>query len=155
MGVGKTTACRELQKRLNKSIFLDGDWCWDMNPFCVTEETKQMVMDNICYMLNNFLHCSAYEHVLFCWVMHEQGIIDELVGRLDLQDCRVKTISLVCSEESLKKRLQGDIDAGIRTADAISRSCERLPLYQRLHTEKIDVSALSVAQTADSILKLI
>ena len=29
MGVGKTTVCRELQKRLDRSVFLDGDWCWD------------------------------------------------------------------------------------------------------------------------------
>ncbi|MCI9578727.1 MAG: AAA family ATPase, partial [Oscillibacter sp.] len=39
MGVGKTAACRELQRRLNRSVFLDGDWCWDANPFRVTEET--------------------------------------------------------------------------------------------------------------------
>lgn len=33
MGVGKTAACRALQSRLDRSVFLDGDWCWDMGPF--------------------------------------------------------------------------------------------------------------------------
>ena len=61
MGVGKTTVSQQLKKDLANSVFLDGDWCWDADPFQVTDETKAMVMDNICYLLNNFLHCSAYE----------------------------------------------------------------------------------------------
>ena len=48
MGVGKTTICQKLKLKLANSVFLDGDWCWDMNPFQVTEETKKMVIDNIC-----------------------------------------------------------------------------------------------------------
>ena len=66
MGVGKTTVCRILKKSLENSVFLDGDWCWDAHPFHVTDETKKMVTDNICHLLNNFLHCSAYEHIIFC-----------------------------------------------------------------------------------------
>ena len=57
MGIGKTTACHILKRRLPNSVFLDGDWCWDMNPFSVTDETKKMVLDNICYVLNNFKMC--------------------------------------------------------------------------------------------------
>ena len=52
MGVGKTAVCRALQKRLDRSVFLDGDWCWDAHPFQVTEETKTMVTKNICFLLN-------------------------------------------------------------------------------------------------------
>ena len=43
--------------------------------------------------------------------------------------------------------------AGIRTGDIISRSLERLPMYDRLDTEKIDVSDLSPEQTAERIMK--
>lgn len=66
MGVGKTTVCQELKKELKNSVFLDGDWCWDADPFQVTVETKAMVIRNICYMLNSFIHCSAYDNVVFC-----------------------------------------------------------------------------------------
>ena len=31
MGVGKTAACRQLQQLLDRSVFLDGDWCWDLS----------------------------------------------------------------------------------------------------------------------------
>jgi ABC-type transport system involved in cytochrome c biogenesis ATPase subunit len=64
-GVGKTTTCRELQRILPKNVFLDGDWCWDMRPFVVTEETKAMVESNIAHLLNGFLACSEFENVIF------------------------------------------------------------------------------------------
>ena len=65
MGVGKTTVCRQLKQDLQNSVFLDGDWCWDASPFQVTDETKAIVMDNICYLLNNFLKCTAYDNIIF------------------------------------------------------------------------------------------
>ena len=64
MGVGKTTTSRILRDRLPSCAFLDGDWCWDMHPFKVTEETKRMVTDNICHVLNNFLACTEFENVV-------------------------------------------------------------------------------------------
>lgn len=154
MGVGKTTTCQILKTKLPNSVFLDGDWCWDMHPFQVTDETKQMVMENICYQLNNFLRCSAFDNVIFCWVMHEQPIIDDLLRRLTLGSCRVTPISLVCSEQALVKRLKKDVDAGLRSPDVIARSVKRIPLYQRLNTLKIDVSELGPDEVAGLIATL-
>ena len=82
MGVGKTSACRALQQLLPNSVFLDGDWCWNIHPFQVTEETKALVLDNICYLLNRFLRCSLVESVIFCWVMDLQSTLDEILSRL-------------------------------------------------------------------------
>ena len=154
MGVGKTTTCQILKTKLPNSVFLDGDWCWDMHPFQVTDETKQMVMENICYQLNNFLRCSAFDNVIFCWVLHEQPIIDELLRRLTLGSCRVTSISLVCSEQALVKRLKKDVNAGLRSPDVIERSVKRIPLYQRLNTLKIDISELGPNEVAGLIAKL-
>ena len=39
MGVGKTSVCQILKRKLDKSVFLDGDWCWDAHPFVVNPET--------------------------------------------------------------------------------------------------------------------
>jgi len=82
MGVGKTATGRELQKLIPNCVFLDGDWCWDMSPFIVNDETKNMVIDNISYLINNFISCSVFENIIFCWVMHEQSIIDDILSRL-------------------------------------------------------------------------
>ena len=154
MGVGKTTACQLLKKKLERSVFLDGDWCWNMHPFTVTEETKAIVMDNICHLLQNFLRCSAFDHVIFCWVMHEQAIIDSLLDRLNLSDCTIHIVSMVCREDALRERLQRDVNANIRTSDVIERSMARLPLYEHVESYKLDVSDLSPEETAEALCAL-
>lgn len=154
MGVGKTTVCQILKKKMDKAVFLDGDWCWDADPFLVNDETKKMVMENISFLLNNFIHCSYYDNIIFCWVMHEQEIINQLLERLDTKECTIKIISLLCREKQLVDRLKKDVCLGLRTAEVIKRSVERIPLYGKLQTEKIDTSEITVEQTADIILKL-
>lgn len=154
MGVGKTAACRQLQQLLDRSVFLDGDWCWDMHPFQVTEETKRMVQENIVFLLNNFLSCTAYDHVIFCWVLHQQNIIDDLLARLRTDNCEVHLISLVCTPGELARRIQKDVEAGIRGEDAAGRSLSRLALYDSLSTLKLDVTELTPEETAGQILRL-
>lgn len=152
MGVGKTAVCQYLNDFLDNSVFLDGDWCWNANPFQVTDETKNMVVDNICHLLNNFIHCSVYENIVFSWVLHRQDIIDGLLKRLDTRHCKVKVISLICDEKTLRERLQKDIRNGIRTADVIDRSIARLPLYRKLNTIKIETTSKSIDAIAKEII---
>lgn len=150
MGVGKTSVCRELMKLLPQSVFLDGDWCWYSDPFTVTDATKQVVLENIGFMLQNFLRCPDYRNIIFCWVMDHQEILDEVIGRIRpaLGDARLCSVSLVASPEALATRLQKDIDSGLRSPDILPRSLARLPLYEKLNTCKLDVSALDARQTA-------
>jgi len=65
MGVGKTATSRELQKLLSNCVFLDGDWCWDMSPFIVNDETKNMVIDNISYLIIIFFHAQCMKILFF------------------------------------------------------------------------------------------
>ena len=150
-GVGKTTTCRELQKILPRNVFLDGDWCWDMRPFVVTDETKKLVEGNITHLLNSFLDCSEFENVIFCWVLHEQKILDDLIARLNHNDCTIHCFSLVSNKQALSERLSYDIAGGKREPDIIERSVARIPLYDALDTVKIDVSAISPADAARRI----
>lgn len=152
MGVGKTATCRILKNKLPNCAFLDGDWCWDMHPFQVTPETRKMVMENICFLLNQFIRCSAYENIVFCWVMHEQGIIDGIIAKLETENCLIHNISLICDADELRERLQKDVDAGIRSEDVIRRSIARIGLYEYLDTEKIDVSHITAEQAAERII---
>lgn len=154
MGVGKTATCVLLKRRLENAVFLDGDWCWDANPFQVTEETKAVVLDNICHMLNNFLRCTAYQNIIFCWVMHEQEIIDSILSQLETRECNVRTISLICNSDALAERLQKDIDRGVRQPGDMARSMDRLPMYQKLRTVKLDVSNLTPEEAAERIAVL-
>ncbi len=153
MGVGKTATSQCLKRLLPGSVFLDGDWCWDMDPFLVTDETKQMVIKNIAFLLNSFLDCSIYKNVIFCWVMHEQAIIDEILSLVDVSKCRVHRISLVSTRDALIERLEDDIATGIRSKDVLERSLERLPLYDALGTDKLDVSNMTPQEAAKTIEK--
>ena len=154
MGVGKTAVCQALSAQLDRSVFLDGDWCWAMHPFIVTEETKAMVTDNIVHLLGNFIRCSELDHIIFGWVMHEQAIINGLLEKLPLEGCRVHAVSLVCSEDVLRNRLRKDIALKVRTSDVIERSLSRLPLFEALNTIKIDTSLLTIEETAEKIRQL-
>lgn len=147
MGIGKSTICNQLNKELNHSIFLDGDWCWNMDPFVVNQDTKNMVLDNIIHCLNNFIHTPDIKNIIFCWVMHEQKIIDEIIHKLDTKDMKIHSISLVCEKEELIKRMLVDR----RDDQTVQKSLAYLELYKDLDTLKIDVTTLDVQSTIDKI----
>ena len=152
MGVGKTSVSQCLKRELPNAVFLDGDWCWDADPFLVTEETKEMVIDNICYLLNHFIQCSAYENIIFCWVMHEQSIIDTILNKVKITDCVVKVVSLMANEETLTTRIMKDVDSGSRGTDVLERSIARLPFYQSVSSVKVQTNNKTVYEIAKEIV---
>lgn len=155
MGVGKTAVCQALLETLEPAVFLDGDWCWLMRPFVVTDETKAMVMDNITHLLNNFLRASTFDYVIFCWVMQEQAILDEVRAHLMPGDYETNCFTLTAAPEIIAARLQADIDSGLRQEDILARSLARLPLYGQLQTHKIDTTHLTIKQAAEEIAKVV
>ena len=155
MGVGKTATSRELQNLLPDCVFLDGDWCWDMSPFTVTDETKAMVEDNICHVLNNFLKCTGFDNIIFCWVMHQEAIMDRLLSRLDTCGSTIYKFSLVCSEEALRQRLHIDVVNGVRESDVIARSLSRLRNYRKMDTSKVDTTEITAEEAAEAIYESI
>ena len=147
MGIGKSTICNQLNQDLDHSVFLDGDWCWNMDPFIVNQDTKNMVLDNITHCLNNFIHTPGIENIIFCWVMHKQDIIDQIIQKLDTEGVDIHLISLICEEEELIKRMLIDR----RDNQTIRKSLQYLELYKDLDTQKIDVTRLDVQKTIDKI----
>lgn len=155
MGVGKTTICTELNKELRNSVWLDGDWAWNMNPFVVNEETKSMVIDNITHMLKNFLNTSHIENIIFNWVLDYEEIFTTILNPLSECKFNLYKFTLTCSDEVLVRRIQKDIKAGRRAKDAIKRSLERQERYERLDTEKICTDNMFVNNIVDEIKKRI
>ena len=151
MGAGKTATGSELLKMLDRSAFLDGDWCWMMDPFVVTDETKRMVQDNIVHLLRNFLACSEYENIIFCWVMQYASIMDDLLSKLSDMNFELHQFTLMISGQALAERIQKDVRNHIRTPDVLERSLQRLPLYEKMDTAKIDVSRITARQAAEQI----
>lgn len=155
MGVGKSTVSSLLFKMLRPSVYLDGDWCWNMNPFVVTDENKKMVIDNITYLLKSFLANSSYEYIIFCWVIHQEEIFKLIVDPFSDFAVEVYKISLVCSPNALRNRMQRDVENGVREVESIESSIARIPLYDQMDTVKIDVSHISAQQAAEQIVEFV
>ncbi len=152
MGVGKSSVCRELNKQLPASVWLDGDWCWMADPFTVTDETKAMVTDNICYVLNNFISCSQYENIIFCWVMDYESIYESIACRLNSENCNIFRFTLCCSESELKKRIENDT---LQEGRAFSRSLERVKRFDGMNTVKIRNDNMTPRRTAEKLKEMI
>lgn len=105
-GVGKSTLAKALSLSLPNNVWLDGDDLWRMNPFIVNDDTKQMVLGNISYVLRSYLK-GAFEHIIFSWVMHEPCIAEQVTSSLDTDDYHLIHITLSCSEDELLRRISG------------------------------------------------
>ena len=151
MGVGKTATCRLLLQQLAPAAYLDGDWCWTINPFVVTPENQAMVIDNIVHLLRGYLTNTSLRYVIFGWVMHQQEIFDAILEPLGDLEFETHKVTLTCSADRLQQRLLLDVTAGHRQPEVIERSLKRLPLYAQMPTEKLDVSDISAAAAASSI----
>lgn len=148
MGVGKTTVCKKLLQQMEKTVWLDGDWCWMMNPWNIDDDNKEMVIRNIKYILKNYLQNSHFENIIFSWVIHEEKIFDLILD--DLQDFEFKLfkITLICREDKLLERMNKDN----RDMENIQNSIKRTNLFNNLNTFKIDTSESTPEEVAEKIL---
>lgn len=146
MGVGKTSVCRELAKILPCNVFLDGDSCLLATPFYNTEAHRALIVKNIAALLNNFLQSGLFENILFCWVMHEKKITEDILSRLQ-GEYAFHIYTLTCGREELFSRLERDVAAGIRDAGIFARSEERAAHYAGF-PEKVATDGKSAREIA-------
>ena len=103
-GTGKSAVSRALQKMLPDCALLDGDDVWNLRPFRVTEKSKELAFANMSAVLKNYLASGLARNVVFCWVMHERRIAEELLRRIG-HTGGVSLFTLTCEEEELKRRI--------------------------------------------------
>ncbi len=151
MGVGKSEICRRLNKELGESVMLDGDWCWMMEPFVVTEENRSMVEDNIIHLLRNFLSNSSFKHVIFTWKINDEAVFEFLLRSLSGLDFDLYKITLTCDEATLRRRLMADVAKNIREEAEIEKGVELLGVFEAMDTDKVDTSTL----TADEVTRAV
>jgi len=155
MGAGKSAVCRELNKTLDNSVWLDGDWCWMMNPLVVNEENRKMVEDNIIFLLRSFLANSSFEYVVFDWVMDYENMFERILQGLQGFDFNLYKMTLTCSEDCLRARIRGDVELNLRSGDAIEKSVEKLQRYDDMDTKKIDTTEMSVEEVVTEVRKVL
>ena len=56
-GVGKTTVCQKLFEAINGCAWLDGDWCWMVNPYPgKTDEQKAYSLESFGRILDGYFN---------------------------------------------------------------------------------------------------
>lgn len=143
-GVGKTATCRELQRLLDRSIWLDGDWCWMANPRIVTEETRKMAEGNMAFLLDSFLNCSEYKFVLFSWIFRSDEVFNNIIERLQTTDFILQKFTLTCDINAFRDRLE----ISGKEKGRIAGCLESLRLCETTDSVKIDTTQKSIKKVA-------
>ena len=151
-GIGKTTVCKELFKRINGCAWLDGDWCWMVNPYPgKTIEQKRYAEKAFGYILNGYFHDDNTKIILFSWLMHSEFMFDLITEQIADKDYDLIKIALVCSDKKIyieRMRKDGRREEQIEEADNMRR-------FYQLNANIIDVADLSVDEMAERIIELI
>ena len=155
MGAGKTATSLALKSLLPGAAFLDGDWCWTFYPDAVNPETQGIVVNNITHMLRSYLLCqSAWPDVIFCWVMHQQPILDSVLAPLADIPCERHLFTVTCTPETLAARFRADAARGLRDEAGAAASAARLPLYDAINTVKIATDNITPVEAAQKMLAI-
>jgi Shikimate kinase len=154
MGVGKTTIGKCLCDKLGKSAFIDGDWCLDIHPFVGNKETKNMAINNIIYLVKNYLKCSECDSIVLSWVMSD-STIRRIVEGISSCDLKIYSITLICSERALRERWNNDTIAEWRNEEELQNSLLSLNDYKhRQDTCLIDSSDMRIESVVNRIIKI-
>jgi len=102
--VGKTTVGQYLFEQYSNSAYLDGDWCWCVNPFSVEDKRLRNGDKSMSFVLSNYLQ-SEFEYVFFTSVvLTDCEIRENILKDITADDYEVLGFTLTCSEETLVKR---------------------------------------------------
>ena len=102
--VGKTAVGTRLFESFDNSAYLDGDWCWCVHPFSVSDPRLRNGDKRMSFVLSNYLD-SDFEYVIFTSVvLTDARIRNEILSGITAKDYRVIGFTLTCSEETLKER---------------------------------------------------
>ena len=153
-GVGKSTTCDRLFKRLPHSSRLESEWCRMINPFDLTPEIELLTERHMSVLLLGYLECSLVEHVILSYSLHgpRKRIWERVLHNLQDQSFHLLPITLTCSEEENARRMLQD---GRDAAGYIQHSLQSRVLYEGLPYPVIDSTGLSVDETVDHILMLL
>ncbi len=102
--VGKSAAGTRLFESYDNSAYLDGDWCWCVHPFSVTDSRLRNGDRSMSFVLSNYLN-SGFEYVFFTSVvLTDPEIREGILKGIEAEGYETIGFTLTCSEETLKKR---------------------------------------------------
>lgn len=166
-GVGKTTLANNLVNSLNNTVMFDGEWAWFQgNNWNFTKENKNMALENICFVLSNFLKNDGFEVIVFSWVLHRQEDHNLIIDALKKTEIEFELfdISIIADVSTLQSRLEERISTKAtefnasygkeQIEKALKGSLNKLQQIMKLDNIKLNVSNMNKEKVLDEVLKL-
>lgn len=162
IGIGKTTLAKKIVNSIPNAVMLDGDWCFTQGlTWYFDEQTKKMAVDNIIYVLNNYLSNNNFDYIIFCWTLHRKDVVDTILDSLDSDKIKdFKHFLLMCDESVIRTRIEkrfaeNQKELGIQyTKNDVDKmvisSIDKLSFYNNSDATIVDAS-----QDIDSLLNVI
>jgi len=104
-------------------------------------------------MLNNYLNNSNFEYVIFCWVIPEESILEDILSELP-SNYELHKFTLTCDTETLKYRLLNDSARQI-SEQTINQSISFIPKYNLMDTTKIDSTDKNINEIVEILISKI
>ena len=97
--VGKTAVGTRLFECYDNSAYLDGDWCWCVHPFSVSDSRLRNGDKSMSFVLSNYLD-SGFGYVFFTSVvLTDARIRENILDGITAEDYDTTGFTLLCSEE--------------------------------------------------------
>jgi len=144
-GVGKTTALRELERRISNSAVLDADDVWRVSAELATPQNRRIALGNVIDVMKGYFEAGC-ELGVVSWVFARPALYQPVLDGLDGIADSSRLLYLVSEPETLRERLQkrGEVHK-------YDYSLSRLKLIESLPFKRLDTTELSPAEVADWI----
>lgn len=162
MGIGKTTVSKLLYGSIDNCAYLEGDWVFNMSPFVINDNTRNMLHNNIKTVISNYF-IAGYQNVILSWVLHEQSTIDRIIKDVTEQvneDINVYSITLFSGKDTLKYRLKNRMERGSFQLETSFKeyyeiALDRMERSMRVNSIKIDTDKINPVQVKNEIMNLV
>ena len=151
-GIGKTTICKEIIRKLPYSAYVDSDPCRLMNPFILDDETIPTIAKNISDLIINYIDCPVIETVVFSYGFHgrRREVFEKVMQAVSKRDFNFIPFLLTCSEKENIKRMDMDNRSLERKQRAVEKSRKA---FEDIPYPPIDITDFSASKAAENIIK--
>lgn len=146
VGVLKEEVCLTMKMKLIASVYLNLDSLWQTNPFILNAETKNMLIDNASYIINNYLKSDFYQNIIISCSMPDKEIIDELEAKL--LKAKIVKVILIRDEKLINKETEKLLSKNLIDYDFLDYVNNDLDKYQILSG-----NALEFKKVNDDLIK--
>ncbi len=90
---------QELMMQLDKSVFLDGNWCCFTKDQMLNEVTFNMTLDNMVYSINNYIISKQFDNIIVGWKFESDEVIEFLIKHLNITNEQITIVNLTETEQ--------------------------------------------------------